>query len=85
VVRSTDPQGRIFGFLDRYISMLDILFVYINVIRSTLNKIRNTGIYEAKRFCYDISFKPFLCYDKLCIFGLAQRRFVGCQQTLAVP
>jgi hypothetical protein len=45
-----------------YISMLDILFVYMNIMPTIQNEITNT--YRVKNFCYDdISSKSYLCRD----------------------
>jgi hypothetical protein len=57
-----------------YISLLDMLLVYINVMHSLLNGTGNTSIYEAKNSCYDTSY----------IFRLAQRRFVELNSSCTV-
>jgi hypothetical protein len=56
--------------------MIEMLFVYTNIIPVTLNGIEN--VHQTKNSSYDISFKSFLCCASA---GLAQSRFAECQET----
>jgi hypothetical protein len=71
-------------YTQSYIPMLDVLFVYMHVMLTTTNEIRNP--LKPKLFWgYDeTSTKPYLCHDMFCNFRI-RPKIVECQGVLKVP